>query len=118
MTIQLKPCPFCGGTDLHYQSRTIECNACLAEGPYCDSGELAAVAWNKRASGWISISEELPKKSGFYICAPYVTGDGLTGSTYQWFFANKEHFGQLNHPHKHVTHWMYPPNLPVSLEDA
>ena len=49
----LKPCPFCGSTDLHMQDvdRFLQCYNCDATGPWhIDQTEAEAVAaWNRRA---------------------------------------------------------------------
>lgn len=50
---ELKPCPFCGNEDvaLKYErdEDCILCSRCFTEGPYCDSGEEAIAAWNRRS---------------------------------------------------------------------
>ena len=45
---ELKPCPFCGGTDFDV-SQWIECNACGAFGPTPDDNGDYATGWNRRA---------------------------------------------------------------------
>ena len=48
---ELKPCPFCGGTDLRVYDRGyswVECRPCEAEGPAADSRESAIAKWNER----------------------------------------------------------------------
>ena len=50
----LKPCPFCGSDDLlidgHSSGASIECQECLAEGPFGDSHDGARELWNRRPS--------------------------------------------------------------------
>ena len=57
--VKLKPCPFCGGTDLDVIRKsdfalTVHCRDCLADGrisfPICwtETDELAVEAWNHR----------------------------------------------------------------------
>lgn len=54
MSEELKPCPFCGGTDLdaldmegkHY----VVCYDCALEGPFHDSRAAVVKAWNRRAA--------------------------------------------------------------------
>lgn len=56
--IKLKPCPFCGSTNLsQFTSSTLEsdevgygfyCHSCGTKGPHAPSKELAAEAWNRR----------------------------------------------------------------------
>ena len=49
----LKPCPFCGGTDIQDMAQSLYCRECGAEGPVAtdlfDRASLAT-AWNRRAS--------------------------------------------------------------------
>ena len=49
----IKPCPFCGSTNLNsihisLNKWSVLCNNCLAEGPLIDSQEKAIEIWNKR----------------------------------------------------------------------
>jgi len=53
MSEELKPCPFCGSTNLGFLSLfawEVQCNLCLAEGPKADTREEAIAAWNRRAN--------------------------------------------------------------------
>lgn len=53
---ELKPCPFCGGSNLRvtdscgYLEMSVECADCDASGPYGwpDDRESAVEQWNKR----------------------------------------------------------------------
>ena len=47
MTIELKPCPFCGTVPRHFGGHYVFCAECSAEGPY--ASDEAAAAWNTRA---------------------------------------------------------------------
>ena len=52
--IQLKPCPFCGGTDayaycIYAPDYWVYCPDCGADGPERSSTEQAIEAWNRRA---------------------------------------------------------------------
>jgi hypothetical protein len=54
---ELKPCPFCEGTDLKAGGGWVMCLGCYAEGPYVDAetkGEernaKAIELWNQRGS--------------------------------------------------------------------
>ena len=58
----LKPCPFCGGTNVHVDMDyrvgipvwVVDCNGCATSGPVVNEaeGEAAAVeAWNRRTPG-------------------------------------------------------------------
>jgi len=68
--IELKPCPFCGGADLHIEtdsepksSVNVFCDnpACEAAGPnQAFTAEHAALAWNNRAM--VSVPVELLRK--------------------------------------------------------
>lgn len=51
----LKPCPFCGGTDLTTETDDgifwVTCKGCYAEGPYLNiRADADAADWNTRAS--------------------------------------------------------------------
>lgn len=49
---KLKPCPFCGGTDIleyvHDDQYTVECYECSANIPSFNGKADAIKAWNKR----------------------------------------------------------------------
>lgn len=68
MAEELKPCPFCGGTDFEildtgFSMWTVECanQDCQALGPTAYGGEVAAArAWNTRAR----LMEDLEKVDG------------------------------------------------------
>ena len=44
----LKPCPFCGGTDIVAMDFWVFCDRCGADGAICDARDGAITAWNKR----------------------------------------------------------------------
>ena len=53
-TPALKPCPFCGNSEIESYGSTkhsfwFECNSCGAAGPLKDTLETATTAWNNRA---------------------------------------------------------------------
>lgn len=54
MSEELKPCPFCGGSEIKFSGSQVgsqfECQACLTNGPFVhiDDWEIAAKAWNRR----------------------------------------------------------------------
>lgn len=58
--VKLKPCPFCGGTDINTRERShsvrdnetevrLWCDRCGASTEFRDNLEKAAKAWNRRA---------------------------------------------------------------------
>jgi Lar family restriction alleviation protein len=67
----LKPCPFCGGTDVHCtqdlgRGIRVLCEGCRATASHYVSEEAAASAWNRRAeqpaSGMVMVPRELTPK--------------------------------------------------------
>lgn len=55
--IELKPCPFCGGSELHIETDSeptstvqVECDTpgCEASGPHGKDADEAARLWNRR----------------------------------------------------------------------
>lgn len=51
--LELKPCPFCGGTNTSAADTGVHwvaCNSCDAEGPIRDTGHEAIAAWNTRTA--------------------------------------------------------------------
>ena len=52
--IELKPCPFCGSTDVRvigdWFKKWVQCQDCCAHSGLKDDKEEAAKAWNRRAS--------------------------------------------------------------------
>lgn len=53
---ELKPCPFCGGTNCSLSLRAgawkfAYCPDCLTEGPAMDDDNGAIAAWNRRVGG-------------------------------------------------------------------
>lgn len=72
---KLKPCPFCGSADIEYKELSnpfsgdvswdrvhylVCCRRCGAV-IQAKSYEETIAKWNRRASGWISVEEHLPK---------------------------------------------------------
>lgn len=55
MSNKLKPCPFCGATDVsHWISdfgdHVVSCNVCFAQGSPAKTEEKAIAAWNRRTN--------------------------------------------------------------------
>ena len=52
--IELKPCPFCGSTDVRvigdWFKKWVQCQDCCAHSGLKDDKEEAAKAWSRRAS--------------------------------------------------------------------
>ena len=104
-TEELKPCPFCGGTDLHLEGifgpEKIVCYECLAVFSQAESicEEDLIEAWNRRMGDsedgiqeWISTSERLPEKQGMYLVT--VLGD----TDFCWW--NGDEWGMYSHADK------------------
>ncbi|MBQ6664146.1 MAG: Lar family restriction alleviation protein [Synergistaceae bacterium] len=78
MTGKLKPCPYCGSTqvdffasfgdkDTNQNYMNIECLSCGAQGPTKLGEEQAIKAWNNRAAGQLSINNEFFKLVSDYV---------------------------------------------------
>ena len=83
MSEDLKPCPFCGSTDLHMQDvdRFLQCYNCDATGPWhIDQTEAEAVAaWNRRADPIARLEawrEEKPDLRTFEVYSRTMQADG------------------------------------------
>lgn len=65
---ELNPCPFCGDKKIEivwyslHKSCSVLCTRCKADIAPCQTEEQAAEAWNRRASGWISVKDRLPEE--------------------------------------------------------
>jgi len=55
ISCKLKPCPFCGFSEIQFfnqfSMKYARCARCGAEGPYVNTDEGAIAAWNNRAKG-------------------------------------------------------------------
>lgn len=107
---ELKPCPFCGGKAKTFRMAFELCwdvvctdNTCPNTTLY-NSRSAAITAWNRRADGWISVSERLPEEGQEVLV--YVQDDDLF-----WlvgFYDQKwiENVGILEeHEVDNVSHW-------------
>ena len=130
---KLEPCPFCGGeAELYgvphipsgwdYIPRCKTTSCCGRQAKKYSSREIAISAWNRRAGGWIPVSERLPDTStlvlvydhevalpGWYGIDRAEQDDG--GATPHWHLYGMALFGRGNHL-KQVTHWMPLPAAP------
>ena len=128
MSAELKPCPYCGGTDIkidrHIESRsptgelfTMCCYDCGATFPGRYRRELLVNAWNKRVDtskptqSWIPVSERLPENEGTYFCL------GHNGTPFVCLLRNKKYEGYVwlrntgTRVVDGITHWMPIPSL-------
>ena len=80
MSETLKSCPFCGTSAGVCAKEGLFAAACDTWGCYGSFAESlgrlvfssyaeAIAAWNRRASGWISVDERLPEEEGEYLVA-------------------------------------------------
>ena len=131
--IDLLPCPFCGKPDTAKIITVAECE-CMDNpterdkthyGVVCDNSieggcgastgwnhstpEEAVKVWNTRASGWISCSERLPKRDGFYL-AYYTFADGRHACDMVYFNVGSPISSS-------ITHWMPLPEKPKEVTE-
>jgi Lar family restriction alleviation protein len=61
MSQELKPCPFCGSTNLNvtHESSYVMCYGCDADGPVTRPSAAAIAAWNNRAAPVPPAGEEI-----------------------------------------------------------
>jgi Lar family restriction alleviation protein len=120
----LKPCPFCGGDPVFhcstgrvhktgniYSIYSVDCNDCDLTGPRAETRKGAAIAWNRRASGWISVKDGLPELfTGvmFYLDepGPCIVANGFYIGKGQWQIFTGVTVG------REVTHWRPIPDPP------
>lgn len=99
---KLGECPFCGAPDLtdddepmerdgvrltwneEVEIFAVECSACDFEGPPGATGAEAVAAWNRRASGWVPVSERLPEGIGIKRAGKIDGWDGKTRIPVLW----------------------------------
>jgi Lar family restriction alleviation protein len=120
----LKPCPFCGGEKVeikgaYVRHAFIECCKCGIAMVAGESKAEAIAAWNRRADGWIPVTERLPEEDNEEYLTCYATKDGIgvpTIRTYiqgRWY-ADCEYVGRSKGL---VTHWMPLPQPPAKGEE-
>ena len=115
----LKLCPFCGDTYAVIYTTLedgycAECLECHAKTDWFSTKAEAIAAWNRRADGWIPVTERLPEENrlvqvynGSVTCGilrePQIIGGG-------WMIAF-DYSGVLEFQFP-VTHWMPLPQPP------
>jgi Lar family restriction alleviation protein len=111
---ELKPCPFCGSEDIElFENNDIECIGCGVVMPYiCVDDDIDAVdAWNRRASGWISVDYRLPPEK---MRVMVFDGDSVFCGRY--FNGNWRAQGVPFPMNSAITHWMPLPAPPEVSE--
>jgi transcription elongation factor Elf1 len=112
--MKLKPCPFCGSTNIEFidipesGANWYECGNC---GTTCKEYQ-----WNTRTSGWISVDERLPEVDKPVML--YSSDDGMCiGHRMRYI---KKGYGYVESSDLNavggVTHWMPRPDSPDSPE--
>lgn len=125
--LKLKPCPFCGSTDIAIVKQdnphnaydgnyphlyTAACKQCLSRAPQKVYEGYAAEAWNTRTSGWIPCSERMPPTgTRVYVREGDFTAIGFFGKfTQRWI-------EPISGAHlDNVSHWMPLPEPPEDVE--
>ena len=111
--MELKPCPFCGGDKVwirqidmgkfHYA----ECQGCLAITTYHDTKAEAITAWNRRADGWIPVTERLPEDTRDVLVWCGITEKGCYSPSQHMWGVYDDGYSPIP-----VTHWMPLPQPP------
>jgi Lar family restriction alleviation protein len=127
---ELKPCPFCGKSEVDYQGRrdAFYCHTCGACGP--DDAEGNVESWNRRAAVlergvWISVSKRLPEPEDgadfvpVLFCLRNADHPVCAGRYFpeepkarRWVSLQGSYY-----PTKAITHWMPLPAAPVSYDE-
>lgn len=122
----LRNCPFCGyehvTVDWRYGIYYIVCPNCQSEFSLdCTCGRNQSqtkteAAWNRRADGWIAVTERLPDKTGVYDVWGYVVGfsegSHIESSDTCRYYADKKEWDIARLNGAIVTHWMERPQPP------
>lgn len=134
MSNKLRGCPFCGKSvayiaDCHELQDCKNFEACEGEGyvsvvcnfnkggcgassGYFRTTEEAIFAWNRRADGWIPVSERMPEE---YTMVLVWEGDyafRAERAEGKWYEATNEPISE----HINITHWMPLPPAPDCTE--
>ena len=132
MSGELKPCPFCGGTTLGFDSHRgqawVECKTCWNRGPLAgwnidDDGDADAVEkWNARADNWISVEDRLPEQWKEVLIARAQIFDGKLSYCYAIAYHDGHHFGDHNRYFLDASHWKeltppHPNTAAVTVQD-
>lgn len=106
MSEEMKSCPFCGSTLVFCETdcgrHSVNCGGCGVEGPWCDDDDEAISKWNRRLSGWISVTKRMPEDDEPWAC--YSTHCGTVWPLKGYINA------LLQFPD--ITHWMPLPDSP------
>ena len=114
----LKLCPFCGDTYAVIYTTLedgycAECLECHAKTDWFSTKAEAITAWNRRADGWIPVTERLPEEHEVTLVrgdtSPLVFLCWYEKSEREWY----DSYGNcIGSPDRHVTHWMPLPQPP------
>jgi Lar family restriction alleviation protein len=119
MSEGLKPCPFCGSSNIREGGeqcstwRYIACNGCCVKTPGHFSLEAAIAAWNRRASGWVAVKDLLPDPG---VPVLVRIAENFSRGAMIVTYRRPEKNRRWNAYHDKITHWMPLPAVPTDLE--
>jgi Lar family restriction alleviation protein len=118
MSVELKPCPFCGSKDVEIMVDVYHfacCHECGIITTGYGNKEYAVKAWNTRVSPWHKYPDDPPKKEGWYETV-LPDSNAKIEVHYYHFPSCINHDWQSMCARLYPTHWRELPELPKEGE--